>query len=102
MERFLPLAFAVAALSFPLLTLGFGLAGVGGNSAVTGGWLLLVNCALSGVAARLFKLILMDCAFLAFIACCAVSTLLTFDASRSKELVLFVLCCPLPYLAGRM
>lgn len=102
MGRYSPLAFAVATLSIPLLTLGFGLAGIRGSSAVTGGWLLLVTCVLGGITARLFKPTLMDWVFFAFILCCAASTIVSFDASRSKSLALFVLCCPLPYIAGRM
>jgi hypothetical protein len=97
-----PIAFAIAVIAFPILTLGFGLAGSTGNGPITAGWLSAVSAFLILANRRIPNYHPTDGVFAAFVACCAISVWRSFDPDSWKEYLLLAICVPAPYLAGRL
>jgi O-antigen ligase len=97
-----PIAFAVAVIAFPILTLGFGLAGSTGNGPITAGWLLAVSAFLILANRRIPNYKPTDGIVAVFVACCAISISRSFDPENWKEYLLLAICVPAPYLAGRL
>jgi hypothetical protein len=83
------------------MIIGRGAVGSAGNGPATAAWLLSANLLLAAASFRAIKPSLTDNAFAAFVLCFAISTFLSFETQNWKEYVLFLLCVPAPYLAGR-
>ncbi|WP_398469123.1 hypothetical protein [Tardiphaga sp.] len=94
-------AFAVALLAFQLLLIGFGLAGMHGNSAITASWLVLSEIAILVLSWRAISAKAPDYIFVAFFTSVMLSIFLSFDRSLINDYARFAICVPLAYFAGR-
>lgn len=108
-ERFLlevpSILFSLTLVVFPVLLLIFGGIGLPGSSVITALALSIPVVALIGIGLldrRSFRLSILDVLFLLFLTSMLIASIQHRGIVEIKEVGLFVVCCILAYVAGRM